>query len=156
MHRKLPAALLTVVAAATGIGGVTAAAMADGHHASAAASKATVKAAKSHYGRVIFDGKGRALYLFVADKGRKSTCYGACAKAWPPLLTKGGPKAGAGVRSRLLGTTKRRDGSLQVTYGGHPLYRFTGDKAPGQITCQNVSQFGAKWLVVNPAGAAVR
>ena len=70
----------------------------------------------------------RDLYLFDADKGKSSTCYGGCAKAWPPFLTKGKPSAGPGVNARLLGTTKRRDGSLQVTYAGHPLYYYEGDK----------------------------
>lgn len=95
------------------------------------------------------------LYLFASDRGKASTCYGACAAAWPPYTVKRAPKAGAGVSSRLLGTTGRRDGSLQVTYAGHPLYYFTGDHAPGQITCQNVSNFGGLWLVVNPSGNAV-
>jgi len=69
--------------------------------------------------------------------------------------TKGGPVAGMGTRASLLGTTRRRDGTRQVTYGGHPLYRFTGDKKAYEITCQNVSQFGGKWFVVTTAGRAV-
>ena len=114
-----------------------------------------VTAHASEYGKVLFDGKGRSLYLFAKDRGRKSSCYGACAKAWPPLLTKGAAHAGKGARNGLLGTTRRRDGKLQVTYAGHPLYGFAGDTKRGQITCQNVSQFGAKWLVVTSAGKAV-
>jgi predicted lipoprotein with Yx(FWY)xxD motif len=124
---------------------------------SAAGRRTTpVTVAKSKYGRVLFDGKGRSLYLFAKDRRGKSSCYGACAKAWPPLLTKSSAlHAGKGARMGLLGTTRRRDGRLQVTYAGHPLYGFAKDTKRGQITCQNVSQFGGKWLVVTPAGKAV-
>jgi predicted lipoprotein with Yx(FWY)xxD motif len=114
-----------------------------------------VVARSSSYGRVIFTGHNRAIYLFTRDRG-KSTCYGACAKAWPPVLTKARPLAGPGVDRRLLGTVRRADGTTQVTYAGHPLYRFVGDRKPFQITCQNVSEFGGKWLVVTPAGKPVR
>jgi predicted lipoprotein with Yx(FWY)xxD motif len=104
---------------------------------------------------VLFDRAGRVLYLFARDRGKASTCYGGCAATWPPYTVKSAPKAGVGVRSGLLGTTRRRDGSLQVTYAGHPLYYFTGDARPGQITCQNASSFGGLWLVVNPSGTPV-
>ena len=96
------------------------------------------------------------LYLFASDRGNTSTCYGPCASAWPPYTVSLAPKAGVGVRSALLGTTHRRDGSLQVTYAGHPRHYSTGDTSPGLITCQNVSEFGGLWLVVTPSGAAVR
>jgi predicted lipoprotein with Yx(FWY)xxD motif len=115
-----------------------------------------VKTHASRYGKILFDRVGRVLYLFASDRTKASTCYGACAGAWPPYTVNRTPHAGAGVASRLLRTTRRRDGRLQVTYAGHPLYYFTGDTAPGQITCQNVSEFGGLWLVVNPSGAAVR
>ena len=114
-----------------------------------------VIAHSSKYGRVLFTGQNRSIYLFARDHG-KSTCYGACAKAWPPVLTKGRPVAGPGVKASLLGTVRRKDGSKQVTYAGHPLYRFVKDTKAFQITCQNVSNFGAKWLVITPAGKAVR
>jgi predicted lipoprotein with Yx(FWY)xxD motif len=119
-----------------------------------AATGQRITAHHSRYGTVIFTGQGRAIYLFARDHG-KSACYGACAKAWPPVLTKGKPTAGTGVRASLLGTLRRKDGTQQVTYAGHPLYRFVNDKKAGEITCQNVSQFGAKWLVLTPAGNAV-
>jgi predicted lipoprotein with Yx(FWY)xxD motif len=115
-----------------------------------------VKAHYSRYGKILFDRAGRVLYLFASDRTKASTCYGACAGAWPPYTVNHAPQAGAGVASRLLGTTRRRDGRLQVTYAGHLLYYFKGDTAPGQITCQNASEFGGLWLVVNPSGAAVR
>jgi predicted lipoprotein with Yx(FWY)xxD motif len=122
---------------------------------SAASSAASLKAGSSRYGKVLFDGGGRVLYTFARDRGNASTCYGGCAAAWPPFTVKRAPKAGAGVHSNLVGTTRRRDGSLQVTYAGHPLYYFTGDKKPGQITCQNVSSFGGLWLVITPNGKPV-
>jgi predicted lipoprotein with Yx(FWY)xxD motif len=119
-------------------------------------SSATLQAHSSRYGKILFDGRGRVLYLFARDRGSRSTCYGACAKAWPPFLTSAPPNALAGVKARLLGTTKRRDGTRQVTYAGHPLYYFSEDTRPGQIKCQNVSNFGGLWLVVAPNGRAVR
>ena len=139
-----------LVLAATEVG--PAAGAAPAHHTSTAA-KVTLKT--SPYGRVLFDGRGYALYLFTADRSTPSTCYGACAKAWPPFLTRGKPLAGPGVNARLLGTTRRRDGRLQVTYAGHPLYFYVGDRR-GQIKCQNVSEFGGLWLVVTRNGRAVR
>ena len=116
----------------------------------------TITAHSSRYGKILFDGRGRVLYLFARDRAGRSSCSGACAKAWPPFLTKGAPKAGPGVNGKLLGTTKRRNGTLQVTYAKHPLYYFSKDTKAGQITCQNVSNFGGLWLVVAPSGKAVR
>ncbi len=113
-----------------------------------------VKAESSTYGKVISDGRGEAFYLFGKDKGGKSRCYGACARAWPPVTTKGRPRAGNGVKARLLGTTKRSNGKRQVTYAGHPLYYYVND-SPGRILCQNVSEFGGVWLVVKPSGKPV-
>jgi predicted lipoprotein with Yx(FWY)xxD motif len=107
----------------------------------------------SHYGPTIFDSHHRVLYQFAADHTSKSTCYGACAKAWPPMLTDGQPKAISGLDSSLLGTTTRKDGSQQVTYAGHPLYYFSEDK-PGKIMCQHVKLHGGFWYVVKPNGMA--
>jgi predicted lipoprotein with Yx(FWY)xxD motif len=108
------------------------------------------------YGRYLTDGAGRTLYLFTRERGRRSRCYGACADAWPPLLTRGRPRAARGARSRLLGTTRRRGGSRQVTYNGHPLYYFVRETRAGQIFCQDVVEFGGTWLLVNPRGRAIR
>jgi predicted lipoprotein with Yx(FWY)xxD motif len=117
--------------------------------------KAKVSVAKSPLGRILVDSKGITLYDFVKDKGTTSACYGACAALWPPLTTKGKPVAGRGVRASLLGTTKRKDGKLEVTYNGHPLYYFVTDKKPGQTTGQGVNQFGAPWWVLSPAGKEI-
>ena len=121
-----------------------------------ATQAATLTAHSSRYGKILFDGRGRVLYLFARDRGNRSSCSGACAKAWPPFLTKGTPKSLSGINAKLLGTTRRRDGTLQVTYARHPLYYFKEDTKPGQIKCQNVSNFGGLWLVVAPSGKPVR
>jgi predicted lipoprotein with Yx(FWY)xxD motif len=105
-------------------------------------------------GKVLVAANGRTLYLFTADHGKKSTCYGQCATYWPPLIAKT-PTAGTGLNVSLVGTTKRKDGRLQVTYGGHPLYYFVTDRKPGQTTGQGVNQFGGPWWVISPAGKEI-
>ena len=125
-------------------------------HTAGATKAATLTAHSSRYGRILFDGRGRVLYLFARDRGGRSSCSGACAKAWPPFLTKGAPTTLSGVNAKLLGTTRRSNGTLQVTYAKHPLYYFKEDRKPGQIKCQNVSSFGGLWLVVTPSGKPVR
>jgi predicted lipoprotein with Yx(FWY)xxD motif len=114
-------------------------------------TRAGVSAHSSSYGKVLFSAAGKALYVFEADKGSTSRCYGVCAEAWPPLLTNGTPVAGAGVDHMLLGTTRRKDGSRQVTYHGHPLYTYSADK-PGRIACQHVNMHGGLWLVIEANG----
>lgn len=116
----------------------------------------TVDLASNKLGKILVDSKGRALYLFVADRSTKSTCYGACAGAWPPLTTTGKPVAGTGVSASLLGTTKRTGGTTEVTYAGHPLYYYAGDTGPGQTTGQGLPQFGAPWWVVGADGKAIK
>jgi predicted lipoprotein with Yx(FWY)xxD motif len=113
-----------------------------------------IKAVGSQFGRVVADARGEAFYLFDKEKGKRSRCYGACARAWPPVLTKGRPRAGKGVKAGLLGTSKRRNGKLQVTYKGQPLYYYVDDE-PGLILCQDVAEFGGLWLVVKPNGDPV-
>ena len=110
----------------------------------------------SSLGTFLVDAKGRALYLWDADHGSKSTCSGACAQAWPPLTTAAMPKASGAVKASLLGTTTRSDGSREVTYAGHPLYYFEGDTMPGQTTGQGNDGFGSPWWVVSPAGKAIQ
>jgi predicted lipoprotein with Yx(FWY)xxD motif len=119
------------------------------------AAASTISVENTSSGKILVDGQGRTLYLFAADTGKTSTCTGACAAAWPPLTTTGTPTAGAGLTASLLGTTKRSDGTTEITYGGHPLYYFEGDSATGDISGQNVTAFGAKWYVVSPSGSAV-
>jgi predicted lipoprotein with Yx(FWY)xxD motif len=120
------------------------------------ADRSTVSAHSSRFGHILFDGRGFALYAFTKDPRGRSVCSGACAKAWPPYIVRSAPRAGAGLKRLLLGTTRRADGRLQVTYAGRPLYYYVGDRAPGQILCQNVFEFGGLWLVVRPNGTPVR
>jgi predicted lipoprotein with Yx(FWY)xxD motif len=127
----------------------------DGDRMDAESKGKVVKVVESQFGRVIADGKGEAFYLFDKEQTRKSECYGECAAVWPPVLTRGKPRAGKGVKAAKLGTTRRRDGKLQATYAGHPLYYYVDD-APGTILCQNVDEFGGLWLVVKPSGQPVR
>ena len=108
------------------------------------------------YGRYLTDGQGRTLYLFTRERGSASRCYGACARAWPPLLTRGAPRASGSARANLLGTTRRRDGSRQVTYNGHPVYYYVRETRAAQIFCQDVVEFGGTWLLVDPRGRAIR
>jgi len=121
----------------------------------ALSSNPSVAAKPSAYGRILFDGRGFVLYAFTRDTHGMSACSGACARAWPPFIVKSRPGAGAGIAARRLGTTRRRDGSLQATYAGHPLYYYIGDRRPGQILCQNVLEFGGIWRVLRPSGALV-
>jgi predicted lipoprotein with Yx(FWY)xxD motif len=121
----------------------------------AGSSGAEVALGQSKLGAILVDDKGRTLYLWKGDKGTTSSCSAACAAAWPPLTTVGSPRAGTGVAASKLGTTKRTDGTLQVTYAGHPLYYFAGDSAPGQTTGEGTTGFGAEWEVVSSSGAAV-
>ena len=120
------------------------------------ASRATLTARASSYGKVLHDGRGFVVYAFTRDRPR-SACYGACAKAWPPYFApKGTLRVGAGLKRSLLGTAKRKNGRRQVTYAGRPLYYYVGDRRPGQILCQDVVEYGGRWLIVRPSGKLVR
>ena len=116
---------------------------------------AFVALGKTALGTVLVDARGRTLYLFDKDKRGKSACYGACAAYWPPLLSSAKPRQGKGVRASLLGLTTRTDGKRQVTYAGHPLYRFIGDKQAGQTTGEGLTDFGAAWDAIAASGRAV-
>lgn len=121
--------------------------------ASMARKGTRVKVVNSQFGRVIADGKGEAFYLFDKEDSGRSECYGKCAQVWPPVLTKGKPVAKGAAKQSLLGTTKRKNGKLQVTYAGQPLYYYVDD-SPGTILCHDVEEFGGLWLVVKPNGKA--
>src|SRR5215831_3467916 len=147
MNRFRTVWLALGTAAAIGAAATVIAAVAQG--APGKAARLTVRS--TEYGKVVFGPSGKVVYVFGADHGSTSRCYGVCATAWPPLLTTGAPLAGSGVQAKLLGSTKRKDGSLQVTYGGHPLYYYSADKI-GQIMCQHANMHGGLWLVVNANG----
>ncbi len=144
----------TIIVALFIIGGQAAA---QESKAAAEAEAATVTVAKKEpYGAYLVDAAGKSLYLFKADiQGEKSTCYGACAGVWPPLLTQGKPQVSGKADKALLGTIERKDGSMQVTYNGWPLYYFLKDIEPGYAKGQGVKGFGANWYLVTPAGEPV-
>jgi predicted lipoprotein with Yx(FWY)xxD motif len=119
-------------------------------------SGTSIKAANSRLGEILVDANGITVYLFLADSGTTSNCNSSgCVQNWPPVLTMGAPQAGSGVSASLLGTTKRKDGTTEVTYAGHPLYYFIADKQPGQVTGQGIDAFGAPWYVVSPSGKQI-
>jgi len=124
------------------------------HGAAGAAKSGTVDLRATKLGKVLVDANGMTLYLFEKDRRNKSACAGACAKVWSPLLVKGKPTAGGGVKASLLGTTRRKSG-VQVTYNGHPLYHFSGDKKPGDMRGEGSKAFGAEWYVLSAKGAKV-
>ena len=117
----------------------------------ASARGLAITTAASDFGPMLFDRNGQAIYLFDKETTRQPQCYGACASAWPPVLTLGHPRAGGAVQENLLGTTERTDGSSQVTYAGHPLYYYAHED-PHQVLCHDVTEFGGRWLVVTPNG----
>jgi predicted lipoprotein with Yx(FWY)xxD motif len=142
---KLAAVFMTLVAA--------------GARAATAAVASTSKSPSillrtTKVGKVLVAANGRTLYLFTADKSAKSVCYGQCATYWPPLIAQM-PTAGSGLKASLVGTTKRKDGKLQVTYGAHPLYYFADDKKAGDVNGQAFVHFGGAWWVVSAAGKKI-
>jgi predicted lipoprotein with Yx(FWY)xxD motif len=149
---------LGMIALVSAVGIIAAAeARAAQHAAEGAQASATLTVRNTRFGRILFDGRGRALYAFTRDRrGSPSQCYGACARAWPVYFAGGTLRAGNGVKRSLIGTTRRRGGRRQVTYNGWPLYYYVGDRRPGQVLCQNVDEFGGTWLVVRPSGRLVR
>ena len=106
-------------------------------------------------GKILVDSKGRTIYLFEKDSGPKSTCFGACAAAWPPVTASGMPAVGSGLTASKVGTTRRSDGKAQVTYSGHPLYLYEADQNPGDVNGQGLNAFGAAWYVLSPTGNEV-
>jgi predicted lipoprotein with Yx(FWY)xxD motif len=105
----------------------------------------------TEFGKAVFGPNGKVVYVFGADRGATSRCYGVCASAWPPVLTKAAPQAGPGIVAKLLGTTRRKDGTRQVTYNGHPLYYYSADKV-GKVMCQHANMHGGLWLIIKPNG----
>jgi predicted lipoprotein with Yx(FWY)xxD motif len=119
----------------------------------AAASAVTVTSRHDAAGTHLATGSGLSLYVFDKDTGKASHCTGSCASSWRPLVSKTKPHAGGSARKRLLSRHTRADGGRQVLYGGHPLYTFVGDSAPGQTTGQSVLAFGAYWWLIGPSAA---
>jgi predicted lipoprotein with Yx(FWY)xxD motif len=147
--------LAALTVAACGGGGTPTATTARAAHRTASKSSATVGVATTGLGKILVDSQGRTLYLFKADKGTKSTCFGACAAAWPPLRVNGKPTVGSGAKRSLLGSTARSDGKPQITYNGHPLYLYVGDHKPGDTTGQGIDGSGARWYALSPGGTQI-
>ncbi len=143
---------LVALAAATALAAGSSSATAATH---SSAGTVTVRTATSSLGRILVDAQGRTLYLFEKDKAGRSACAGSCATYWPPLLVKGKPAGVGGAKQSLLGSARRADGTTQVTYAGHPLYRFVLDTGPGRTKGQDLHDFGAAWYVVSPAGKKI-
>ena len=165
---RLPAAALSLIAFAlivAGCGGSSSSSYsstqpnkttASNAAGSANTAGATVAAAGNpELGTVLVDSQGFTVYNFAKDRGTMSSCYGACAEFWPPVTTEGAPSSGGGAQSSKLGTTKRKDGTVQVTYAGHPLYTFAEDQQPGEANGNGITAFGAVWNALNQSGTAV-
>jgi predicted lipoprotein with Yx(FWY)xxD motif len=127
-----------------------AAALALGGSDAQGAERTKLKLRNSPHGKVLF-ADGYAMYVFTSDRGATSECYGACAKAWPPLIAEGEVVAGSGVKERKLKTTERDDGSMQITYAGKPLYGYVDDPR-GRVFCHDVREFGGTWYAVKRSG----
>jgi predicted lipoprotein with Yx(FWY)xxD motif len=148
--------LVVVALVVAGCGGGSSSSSTSTVSESAASGGGTVSAAEiSGLGTVLVNSKGMTVYMFAKDQGTTSSCYGTCEQGWPPVLAEGKPTAGEGAMSSQLGTTERKDGTMQVTYAGHPLYTFVEDKAPGEATGNESIAFGGKWSVMDEAGEAV-
>jgi predicted lipoprotein with Yx(FWY)xxD motif len=145
---------LTALAIAGCGGGDDAATASSPPPKTASGKPATLGVESTSLGKILDDGQGRTLYLFQRDTGSKSNCAGACATSWPPL-TSAKPSVGKGASASMIGTTKRSDGKTQVTYNGHPVYRFSGDSSPGDTNGQGTNAFGGLWYAVSPTGQQV-
>jgi predicted lipoprotein with Yx(FWY)xxD motif len=153
ISRLLPTLLIPAALVAAGCGSSSSKSSSSSSPSTGGAP--TVAAHGGSLGTILVDGQGRTLYLFEKDTNGRSHCSGACAQTWPPVTTTGAPKAGSGLTASLLGTTARSDGSMQVTYHGHPLYEFSGDSGAGQTNGQGSKAFGAEWYVLAPSGNKV-
>jgi predicted lipoprotein with Yx(FWY)xxD motif len=102
-------------------------------------------------GLILYDLSGHTLYTFDRDQGNRSSCYGACAEKWPPALTEGKPRAGGEAVAAKVGATERKDGTRQLTYAGHPLYTFSGDKQ-AEANGNDLTAFGGEWYAIRPNG----
>jgi predicted lipoprotein with Yx(FWY)xxD motif len=144
MRKLLLAVALLLVLPAEG-------AMARAGDRTASAGRAKIVVRGSQFGRMLFDSRRQAIYIFQRDSRNRSNCYGECARLWPPVYSTGKPTGGAGVRSSLLGTIRRRGGRRQVTYNAKPLY-FYAHEGPGQVRCHRVNLNGGLWWVIGPNG----
>lgn len=145
----LAVALVALVVAGCGGGGSSK------NKSSPAGGNAAVNVAKTNLGNVLVDNQGHTLYLFKKDVGNKSSCFGACADDWPPARVAAAPTVSGGLAPAKAMTTARSDGKPELTYNGHPLYRFAGDQKPGDTGGQGLSEFGGNWYAVSANGQEV-
>jgi predicted lipoprotein with Yx(FWY)xxD motif len=153
-----PAAIALAVAAIAGCGsggGSTSTSGSPAPPKTANGHLATVGVANSGLGKILVDSRAHTLYLFKKDRGTQSACAGACASAWPPLRSSRRPMVGVGATASMVATAPRADGWRQVSYGGHPLYRYTGDGKPGDTNGQGLTAFGGAWFALSPSGNQV-
>jgi predicted lipoprotein with Yx(FWY)xxD motif len=148
------AALAFAVLAVAGCGGNSASGSAT-PPTTANGLPATLGVANGDLGEILVNSQDRTLYLFEKDSGTQSACTGACASNWPPLRTQAKPTVGSGADASMVATSTRSDGRQQVTYNGHPLYLFVGDKKPGDTNGEGLAAFGGGWFAVSPAGNQV-
>lgn len=133
--------------------GATATAVADKEAKPKPKPNSSIKTGQTDFGKIIQDGRGRTLYVFTRDSS-KSRCYGDCAVAWPPMIVNTAPRARKGAKKSLIGTVRRKNGKLQATYDGQPLYFYFREDEPNEVLCQAVPEFGGYWYIVNPDGTA--
>jgi predicted lipoprotein with Yx(FWY)xxD motif len=124
-------------------------------HAGASRAGSSIGVRKTSHGRILVDTAGRTLYLFEADKANMSNCSSSCLSVWPALTAHVKPHARSGASASKIGTISVAHGKRQVTYAGHPLYYYVGDRKPGQTNGQGLNQFGAKWYVLSPGGRKI-
>jgi predicted lipoprotein with Yx(FWY)xxD motif len=152
MTRSKPITVLALAAAVPLFGSsMSAATASQAPRTTTSARVATVRVAHSRLGKILVDSRGHSLYLFKKDSRTKSACFGACATFWPPLRASK-PTVGSGLSASKVGTIRRSDGTRQVTYNHHPLYRYVADTRAGEVNGQGVTAFGASWFVLSPAG----
>jgi len=155
MKRSLFSVAIPVAALAAVALGTSGTATGQSTPTSTTSAVAKVELSTTNLGKVLANSRAHTLYLLGSDKAGKSSCFGACAKAWPPLTTTGKPTAGRGVSASKLGTTNRGHGVRQVTYNGHPLYLFIKDTKARQTNGEGIKAFGGQWSAVSAAGKAV-
>ena len=151
---------VALVAAGCGGGGGGSGSAASGYAAVAtkptvAVNAGTIGERHTKLGNVLVDSQDRTVYLFERDRGMASSCTGACASIWPPVTATAKPGAGLGLSASKIALSKRSDGTMQVAYGGHPLYTYVGDAGPGDTKGEGLNQFGAEWNVVSPSGRQI-
>ena len=153
-HTQTRRTTIAVAAAAVALAAAASLSHSPSSHA-AQTQRAVVSTRTTKLGRILVDARGRTLYLFARDHGGKSSCNGQCAAFWPPLITHGTPRVSGGAKASLIGTTRRADGQLQVTYNHQPLYTFVKDTKAGQTNGEEVNAFGAEWYALSAAGRKV-